>query len=320
MTDFLGVLRSIRTSQTLPPPAVIMTITRKVREVFAGEPNLLSIEAPVTVVGDIHGQLFDLYEIFRISGEAPETKYLFMGDYVDRGLYSIEVILTLFILKILYPDRVYMLRGNHEDGKICMTYGFYEEINTKLKDYDRSVPMSVWREMIDTFEFLPLAAIVSRSFFAVHAGLSPSLQSVDQIHTIPRFKEFPETLSCLFTDLLWSDPTPDSGYFERSIRGAGCTFGYQPAHKFLYDNDLCHILRSHQVCLEGYQIMFNDCLSTVWSAPDYTGKKNLASTLNISDGLERIYEVFECSSDFDLRGDQRPSGPYGAFGGYGMWM
>lgn len=303
-------LENIRETQKLPSAQDIQHITALARNIFFTEPNMLSLQLPITVIGDIHGQLFDLFEIFKISGPVPDTTYLFMGDFVDRGSHSLEVILYLLLLKIKYPRSIYLIRGNHEDAKICSNYGFFDEIFAKYADCDASAPKDIWRAMIDTFETLPISAVIKREFFAVHAGLSPSLQAVDQIQTIPRFREFPESMNCLFSDLLWSDPSNETVCFERSSRGAGCSFGPLPTFKFLYDNDLCHILRSHQLCYEGYSLMFNDCLSTVWSAPDYTLKKNFACVLNIFENLERAYEVFECSGDFDMRGEAASGGMF----------
>ncbi|TNJ30509.1 Serine/threonine protein phosphatase [Giardia muris] len=299
--DVDKLLHAIRVHQRLPSHGEIMQITDRARAVFFNEPNLLSLSLPIIVIGDIHGQLFDLFEIFKIAGEVPTSTYLFLGDYVDRGTHSLEVILYLFLLKIRHPQSIYLLRGNHEDEKICQSYGFLDEIYSKFSDCDSNYPKDVWRAMIDTFETLPIAALIQNELFSVHAGLSPSLQTIDQMNTICRFRDFPEGLSCLFSDLLWSDPSSEAQCFERSTRGAGCSFGLIPVLKFLYDNSLSHILRSHQLCYEGFVLMFGDLLSTVWSAPDYTQKRNFASVLTINENLERNYEVFECSNDFDLR-------------------
>ena len=299
--DVDALLHNIYQHQRLPTHIEIIQLTDMVRDIFFTEANLLSLALPIVVIGDIHGQLFDLFEIFKIAGEVPRSTYLFLGDYVDRGTHSLEVIIYLFLLKIKYPKSIYLLRGNHEDEKICQSYGFQDEIRAKFSHYDINHQKDVWRAMIDTFEALPIAALIQNELFAVHAGLSPSLQTIDQMHTICRFRDFPEGLSCLFSDLLWSDPSAEVQCFERSARGAGCSFGLIPVLKFLHDNQLSHILRSHQLCYEGFVLMFGDLLSTVWSAPDYTQKKNFASVLTVSENLERNYEVFECSSDFDLR-------------------
>ncbi|CAL6002847.1 Serine/threonine-protein_phosphatase [Hexamita inflata] len=290
-----------------PSTSDLIWATDAVRSVFITEPSLLQLKAPVTVVGDLHGQLYDLMEIFQISGPASQTQYLFLGDYVDRGQHSIETITLLFCLKLLYPRRVHILRGNHEDAKICSNYGFCHEIFAKL-----DVPREYWHSVIDTFEVLPLAACISTSasqIFCVHAGLSPALHSLSQIEAIPRYSEFPENQQCVFSDLLWSDPVPNSTneqqvlVFEKSSRGAGCSFGMLPVLKFCHQNDVGHIFRSHQMQNDGYMVMFKDLLSTVWSAPRYTNKQNLASVANVWENGQRDYVVFECGSDYDNRQD-----------------
>lgn len=92
------------------------------------ESNVQNVRSPVTVCGDIHGQLHDLIELFKIGGCAPETNYLFMGDYVDRGYFSVETASLLLSMKVRYPERVYLLRGNHESRQITQVYGFYDEV------------------------------------------------------------------------------------------------------------------------------------------------------------------------------------------------
>ncbi|WFD32153.1 protein-serine/threonine phosphatase [Malassezia sp. CBS 17886] len=97
---------------------VLKEICQKTKELLMQESNVVHISAPVTVVGDIHGQFYDLIEIFRIGGDAPNTNYLFLGDYVDRGLFSVETISLLTCLKLRYPHRVHLVRGNHESRAV----------------------------------------------------------------------------------------------------------------------------------------------------------------------------------------------------------
>lgn len=98
--------------------ALLKEICEKTKELLMREGNVVHISAPVTVVGDIHGQFYDLIEIFRIGGYSPHTNYLFLGDYVDRGLFSVETISLLTCLKLRYPDRVQLIRGNHESRAV----------------------------------------------------------------------------------------------------------------------------------------------------------------------------------------------------------
>jgi len=144
-------------------------LCEKAKEILTHEGNVQDVRCPVTVCGDVHGQFHDLMELFRIGGRAPDTNYLFMGDYVDRGYYSVETVTLLVALKVRYPHRVTILRGNHESRQITQVYGFYDEC---LRKYGNA---NVWRYYTDLFDFLPLTAIVDNQIFALHGGLSVSL-------------------------------------------------------------------------------------------------------------------------------------------------
>jgi serine/threonine-protein phosphatase 2A catalytic subunit len=118
------------------------------------ESNVQPVRCPVTVCGDIHGQFHDLMELFRIGGNSPDTNYLFMGDYVDRGYYSVETVTLLVALKVRYKDRVTILRGNHESRQITQVYGFYDEC---LRKYGNA---NIWKTFTDLFDYLPLTALI----------------------------------------------------------------------------------------------------------------------------------------------------------------
>ncbi|CAZ85736.1 unnamed protein product [Tuber melanosporum] len=254
------------------------------------ESNVVQIMAPVTVVGDIHGQFFDMLEIFKIAGYCPDTNYLFLGDYVDRGLFSVETISLLVCLKLRWPSRVYLIRGNHESRGVTQSYGFYTECSRKYES------PNVWRHFTDMFDFLTLSVVINNDIFCVHGGLSPSIHSIDQIKVIDRFREIPHEGP--MADLVWSDPDPDRDEFSLSPRGAGYTFGAQVVKKFLEVNNQSHILRAHQLCQEGYQLLFDGLLSTVWSAPNYCYRcGNLASVLEVDYHGPRYYNVFEAAPE-----------------------
>ncbi|EPB89303.1 serine/threonine-protein phosphatase [Mucor circinelloides 1006PhL] len=272
---------------------VLKEICERTKELLISESNVVHISAPVTVVGDIHGQYYDLIEIFRIGGYCPDTNYLFLGDYVDRGLYSIETISLLTCLKLRYPDRVQLVRGNHESRAVTQTYGFYAECMRKYGS------MQVWKYFTDMFDYLTLSVVVDNSIFCVHGvGLSPTIHVLDQIKIIDRFKEIPHEGA--MADLVWSDPDPDKEEFAISARGAGYTFGSLVVDRFLHLNKMDHILRAHQLCNAGYQVLFDDKLSTVWSAPNYCYRcGNLASILEVSVSGERFFNVFDAAPEND---------------------
>ncbi|KAM7535475.1 hypothetical protein Aperf_G00000098451 [Anoplocephala perfoliata] len=199
----------------------IVRVCNIVKVIIRDEPTLLTIESPLYVLGDIHGQFYDLLRIFRKIGET-DYPFLFLGDYVDRGPQSVEVIIYLFVLKGLYPTKYYLLRGNHEDLAMCSRYGFKKEVKDKFEDE------SCFFDFMDAFNCMPIAAVVDETVFCVHGGLcqpalSPEFTDVGQIF---ESVERPTTVSgsSLVFGLLWSDPIPDgdnatSATFEKSHRG-----------------------------------------------------------------------------------------------------
>ena len=221
----------------------------KVRELLCEESNVQPIGVPVIVCGDIHGQFFDLMNLFEKGGDLPDKKYLFLGDYVDRGYNSVETLEYLLCLKLKYQGRITLLRGNHESRQICYSYGFYEEITRK---YGNANP---WRYFNDLFDYLPIAALIEGKIFCVHGGLSPLISTVDQIRLINRKQEIPHEGA--FCDLMWSDPD-DIEAWVISTRGAGYIFGWKVVNEFNRINDLNLICRAHQLVNEGFKYWFKE--------------------------------------------------------------
>jgi serine/threonine-protein phosphatase 4 catalytic subunit len=258
-------------------------------EILVEESNVQNISSPVTICGDIHGQFYDLKELFSVGGECPDTNYLFMGDFVDRGFYSVETFLLLLALKVRYPDRMYLIRGNHECRQITQVYGFYDEC---VKKYGS---VNVWRYCTDVFDYLSLSAMIDGRALCVHGGLSPNINTIDEIRAIDRKREVPhEGPMC---DLLWSDPEDIKGW-GLSPRGAGYLFGDDACKSFNEKNGLKLICRAHQLVMEGYKWMFEQELVTVWSAPNYCYRcGNVASLLELDEHFTPRFKVFEAAPD-----------------------
>ncbi|CAD6219348.1 GSCOCG00004925001-RA-CDS [Cotesia congregata] len=288
--------------------AEVKALCAKAREILIEESNVQRIDSPVTVCGDIHGQFYDLKELFKVGGDVPETNYLFMGDFVDRGFYSVETFLLLLALKVRYPDRITLIRGNHESRQITQVYGFYDEC---LRKYGS---ITVWRYCTEIFDYLSLSAIIDGRIFCVHGGLSPSIQTLDQIRTIDRKQEVPHDGP--MCDLLWSDPEDTQGWGV-SPRGAGYLFGSDVVAQFNSANDIDMICRAHQLVMEGYKWHFNETVLTVWSAPNYCYRifypclsshmllnfkndfcyrcGNVAAILELNEHLQRDFTIFEAA-------------------------
>ncbi|KZS87538.1 serine/threonine specific protein phosphatase [Sistotremastrum niveocremeum HHB9708] len=264
--------------------AQVKQLCSKAREILIEEANVQYVDSPVTICGDVHGQFWDVMELFKVGGMCPDTSYLFMGDFVDRGFYSVETFLLLLAYKVRYPDRITLIRGNHESRQITQVYGFYDECTRK---YGTS---NVWRYCCEVFDYLALGAIVDGRVFCVHGGLSPNLTTIDGIRAIDRKQEVPHDGP--MCDLLWSDPDDIQGW-GLSPRGAGFLFGSDIVKSFAHSNDIELIARAHQLAMEGYKLMFDKKIVTVWSAPNYCYRcGNVASILELDDQLRQEYKVF----------------------------
>ncbi|KAJ1344375.1 serine/threonine-protein phosphatase 6 catalytic subunit [Batrachochytrium salamandrivorans] len=273
-------LETIRQCQYLPEPD-IKKLCDVVKELLIEESNIQPISSPVTVCGDIHGQFYDLLELFRV------------GDFVDRGYYSLETFSLLLALKARYPDKISLLRGNHESRQITQVYGFYDECQTKYGN------ANVWKYCCSVFDYLTLAAIIDGRVLCVHGGLSPDLRTLDQIRTIQRAQEIPHEGA--FCDLMWSDPE-DIDAWAVSPRGAGWLFGRKVTSEFCHVNGLILIARAHQLVQEGFKYMFPDeNLVTVWSAPNYCYRcGNVASIMTVNESLdfdESSFKIFSAVPD-----------------------
>jgi len=267
------------------PERVFKNLCELCMEILSEESNIQPVEAPVSICGDIHGQFYDVLELFRVGGQLPDNSYIFIGDFVDRGYHSVETIQLLLSLKAKYPGRITLLRGNHESRQITQFYGFYEECQRKYGN------TNVWKYCTDLFDYLPLGALVEGKVLCIHGGLSPDIKTLDQIRVIDRKVEIPHEGP--FCDLMWSDPEEiDTWAFN--TRGAGWLFGSKVTKEFSHLNDLELICRAHQLVMEGYKFWFPEKnLVTVWSAPNYCYRcGNVASILHIDENMEREWKIF----------------------------
>ena len=240
----------------------VITVIDKVYPIIEKEESMLELEPPLYICGDIHGQFYDLLRLFEILKYPPESKFLFLGDYVDRGKRSLECILLLLCLKIKYPSRIFLLRGNHESEDINRMYGFYDECK-------RKVSLRIYKKFCNLFNILPITALVGEKILCMHGGLAYDLKNIDQLKAIKRPTEIPD--AGLLCDLVWSDPD-DSLYFDfctNKERGISVCFSKKKVEEFTKENDLDLICRAHQVVEEGFQFFANMKLITVFTAPNY---------------------------------------------------
>ncbi|XP_024459428.1 serine/threonine-protein phosphatase PP2A catalytic subunit isoform X2 [Populus trichocarpa] len=208
-----------------------------------------------------------------------------MGDYVDRGYYSVETVTLLVALKVRYHHRITILRGNHESRQITQVYGFYDEC---LRKYGNA---NVWKIFTDLFDYFPLTALVESEIFCLHGGLSPTIETLDNIRNFDRVQEVPhEGAMC---DLLWSDPDDRCGW-GISPRGAGYTFGQDISEQFNHVNSLKLIARAHQLVMDGFNWAHEQKVVTIFSAPNYCYRcGNMASILEVDDCKGHTFIQFE---------------------------
>merc|ERR1712137_221976 len=287
----------------LDPECALALVTRTADH-LAKQPNVLELEAPISICGDVHGQFFDLCNLLDVIGDPGNTKYLFLGDYVDRGDFSTEVCFLLFAILLSFPNSFFLLRGNHESRLLTTNFNF------RLECFCKYSPL-LYAAFVECFDYLPVAAVItcqdeSKRYFCCHGGLSPHLRRIEDINQIDRHAEPPA--DGLLCDLLWADPLNEEEietlppneverwknveFRHNANRGCSYEFGYAAVNNFLEENRVTTIIRAHEVKRYGYAEHFKDtrgCTSgdvppviTVFSAPNYCDMyENKAGYLNI---------------------------------------
>ncbi|XP_055833201.1 serine/threonine-protein phosphatase BSL3 isoform X1 [Solanum dulcamara] len=252
--------------------------------IFASEPTVLQLRAPIKIFGDLHGQFGDLMRLFdeygspSTAGDIAYIDYLFLGDYVDRGQHSLETITLLLALKVEYPHNIHLIRGNHEAADINALFGFRIECIERLGERDG---IWTWHRINRLFNWLPLAALIEKKIICMHGGIGRSINHIEQIESIQR----PITMeagSIVLMDLLWSDPTENDSVegLRPNARGPGLvTFGPDRVMEFCNNNDLQLIVRAHECVMDGFERFAQGHLITLFSATNYCGTANNAGAI-----------------------------------------
>jgi serine/threonine-protein phosphatase 2B catalytic subunit len=268
-------------------------IIRAATHLMAAEPNLLYLQDPLTIVGDVHGQFYDMKEIFRLGGNPETTKYLFLGDYVDRGIYAMEILLTLYSLKANFPNQIFLLRGNHECRQMTQFHNFRDEV---LEKYDQEI----YDMVMDSFDQMPLACIINGQYFALHGGISPGAMTCAELNKLPRAQEPP--VSGPLCDILWADPIDNQTgamthfFIPNDSRGCSYYFGHASISQFLKNNNLLSLIRAHEAQFEGFKAYLWQKAAfpqviTLFSAPNYCGTySNKGAIMRIHNREMRIYQ------------------------------
>jgi serine/threonine-protein phosphatase PP1 catalytic subunit len=255
------------------------------REVFLSQSALLELEAPLKICGDIHGQYHDLLRLFEYGGFPPESNYLFLGDYVDRGKQSLETITLMFAYKTKFPENFFLLRGNHECASITRIYGFYDECKRRYN-------IKMWKQFCDVFNTFPVCGLIDEKIMCMHGGLSPEISNMDQVRRLVRPTDVPDT--GIICDLLWADPDKDIAGWAENDRGVSFIFGPDVVTSFLQKMDMDLVCRAHQVVEDGYEFFAKRQLITLFSAPNYCGEfDNAGAMMSIDETLMCSFKVLK---------------------------
>lgn len=254
---------------------LFMELLTESAQMFRNEPTMLELHSPCVIVGDIHGHVLDLFRILNIYGPPSHKRYIFLGDIVDRGEFSIEALAIVLLMKVLWPGNVYIIRGNHEFAFMCQQCGFYTQLNSVYSDE------RLFEACLNTFAVMPIAARIDQKMLCVHGGIGPGITNLNSIRALQRpIEDFGDDN---LDSLLWSDPSDDDPLFVPSTRGSGYFFGCEAVKKFIEKNGIELIIRAHECVMNGFEYHFDQKLITVFSASNYCGLVgNDAAVLDVS--------------------------------------
>jgi protein phosphatase len=244
------------------------------KQLFAAEPIMLRLSAPLVIIGDLHGQLLDLVRIFAVHRDPEHYTFLFLGDLIDRGEFSIEVLTTVLLFKAAWPTRVFVIRGNHEFGAMGCQFGF-------LRQCTEAYTRALFDAAVEMFAYLPVAAIIDDQTLCLHGGLGPHFTSPRQISALPkRIEEFGNPV---IDAILWSDPSDTVDRYRPSEkRGVGYEFGADAVDDFLRHNHIHMIIRGHECVRDGGRYSCDRQVLTVFSASNYGQSGNQGAIAELS--------------------------------------
>jgi protein phosphatase len=267
-------------------PAIVSAVLDEALEAFRGNPAVINVANPVAIVGDLHGNFHDLIRIFALVRDPLQHRFLFLGDYVDRGQYSFDVLLLLIAFALKFPENCFLIRGNHEFRQVNSEYGFLAEM------FERFGDDVLWQRCQTVFGYLPLAAIVGGAIFCVHGGIGPNVVSVAAVQSraLPIDDDSDDRM---VAELVWSDPTANTAGYVESRRGKGVQFGEGALRKFLDDSKISCLMRGHEWGMQGVREFPKGMCVTVFSSSDYCGRGNCGGFVTINEALRLSRFTFE---------------------------
>lgn len=283
MLDAFPLFSTTNRSLPLLSESAVVLLIEYVQNIFTQSPMCLDISGEFVTIGDLHGRVFDLMRILERFGMPPHRNYLLLGDYVDRGDFSLETIILIYLLKAIYPSNVYVVRGNHEVYALCSQFGFRDEVQSVYRS------QLVFNAFVKSFGFMPIAARVNGDVFCVHGGIGPHTTTIDTILSVPRpIVEFDRDV---VEEVLWSDPSSEIEEFQPSKRGSGVVFGRAALNRFLEQNHLRMLVRGHQSIEEGVLFQIDGKVVTVFSASNYAETPNPSGVLLLKPDGEESFKI-----------------------------
>lgn len=284
-----------------------LEIIKKVSKIFRKEKTVLQIskkskDSNIVIVGDIHGSLGSLIHIFNKNGSPQKTQYLFLGDYVDRGENSCEVLILLYAYKCLYPHNIYLLRGNHEFRRLNDKFGFKEECTNRVKQIINGKVISrsneFYTKITRSYKYLPLCAILNNKIFCVHGGITRLLKNRKQLFNMKKVTYNFMINGTPQTEFLWSDPDQSISNYDKSPREIGSIFGENALDDFLTKMKFDLVIRGHEYETNGYNWPFgiNNRILTVFSSSHYCGDFNNAAVALVNSNCDVDLCVFEVNN------------------------
>ncbi|KAK8863923.1 hypothetical protein M9Y10_011616 [Tritrichomonas musculus] len=273
----------------------IISLCSRVSKALVKEPQIIPLRGKFIIVGDLHGNIDSLLRIFNHFNYPPQSSYIFLGDYIDRGKFSSELIIFLYSLKILYPMNIFLLRGNHECDSMASVNGFKTECVKKFSK-------SVYEAIIKSFDYLSIAIELNFRIFCVHGGISPLFKTIDEVNNDKNLKKpLKEPFPDMINDLLWSDPSNSISRYSESPRTIGKLYGFDAAKEFLEEkcDHLILLVRSHEMMPYGYDYPFDDKgeVLTIFSSIDYCGNANSGSVAVVDENSLQIEELEHLSQE-----------------------
>lgn len=268
----------------LIPPKIFSSLLTDVYNIFSSESSLLDVTGDFVIVGSLYGHAINLLQILSKYGSPARQKYLFLGNLIGYGEFSIEVILIVYLMKALFPNNIYIIRGDSEFSKSCISNGFKNELDMK---YDNC---NLFPHFMKSFSMIPFAAVINRKAFCVSGGIGKAVIDLDVIKNIRR--PVIAIVDQAIMELLVSDPTDVLPMFLPASRGEGNLFGAEACNQFLRETKLTIIVRGRQIVPSGFEPKFNNQLISVCSA-DGMEKDNKSGILLFGPILNRG-ESFDC--------------------------